>query len=51
MKALLSVQTSIKVSDAEINDLAAKLIAESNNDRGIDYKHFIERFTKQQIEK
>ena len=49
MKALLSIQTSIKVSDAEISDLAAKLMAESNDDRGIDYKHFIERFTKQHI--
>ena len=49
MKALLSVQTSIKVPDAEISDLAAKLIQESNDDRGIDYKMFIERFTKQHI--
>ena len=50
MKALLSVQTSIKVPDAEISDLAAKLIQESTDDRGIDYKMFIERFTKQHIE-
>ena len=49
IKALLSVETSIKVPDIEIQYLAKTLIEESKDERGINYNSFIERFSKQQI--
>jgi diadenosine tetraphosphatase ApaH/serine/threonine PP2A family protein phosphatase/Ca2+-binding EF-hand superfamily protein len=49
IKALLSVETSIKVPDAEIEKLAKSLFDESNDERGINYNSFINRFSKQQI--
>ena len=49
IKALLSVETSIKVPDIEIQYLAKTLIEESKDEGGINYNSFIERFSKQQI--